>query len=112
MAETFAMDRVDRISDILYGVASGEGLIQYAPLARRVGVRPDHLGQFLDQASTRAEAQGEPLWSALVVSKETRRPSSGFYVLARRLRTEYSDLDEGAIWDRERQRCYAAARAT
>ncbi|MFD5094266.1 hypothetical protein ACFWMR_26930 [Amycolatopsis thailandensis] len=112
MPETFTMDRVDRISDILYGVASGEGLIQYAPLGRRIGVRPDHLGQFLDQASTRAEGQGDPLWSALVVSKESGRPSSGFYVLARRLRAEYSDLDEVTIWDRERRRCYAAARAT
>lgn len=110
MAETFAMDRVDRISDVLYGVASGEGLIEYTPLGKRVGVRPDHLGKFLDQVSIRAEDRAEPLWSALVVSKTTGQPSSGFYVLARRLRAEYRGLDDESIWTRERQRCYAAAR--
>ncbi len=110
MPETFAMDRVDRISDILYGVASGEGLIEYTPLGKRVGVRPDHLGKFLDQASIRAADRIEPLWSALVVSKATGRPSSGFYLLARRLRAEYRDLDAESIWEQERQRCYAAVR--
>ena len=110
MPQTFEMDRVDRIADILYGVASGEGLIQYTPLGRRIGVRPDHLGQFLDQASTRAAERGEPLWSALVVSKESGQPSSGFYVLARRLRIEYADLGNETLWQQERQRCYDAAR--
>ncbi|WP_410659013.1 hypothetical protein [Amycolatopsis sp. lyj-112] len=105
------MDRVDRISDILYGVASGEGLIQYAPLGRRVGVRPDHLGQFLDRTSTRAADRNEPLWSALVVSKESGQPSSGFYLLAKRLRTEYRDLDTQSLWKQELQRCYDAARS-
>ncbi len=74
----------------------------------RVGVRPDHLGKFLDQV--RAADRTEPLWSALVVSKVTGRPSSGFYLLARRLRAEYRDLDAESIWEQERQRCYAAAR--
>ncbi|WP_143047267.1 hypothetical protein [Amycolatopsis xylanica] len=110
MPETFEMDRVDRIADILYGVASGEGLIQYAPLGRRVGVRPDHLGHFLDQVSTRAVRQGEPMWSALVVSKESGAPSVGFYGLGRRLRNEYHALDDASMWIRERQRCYEAAR--
>ena len=111
MPETFEMDRVDRIADILYGVASGEGLIQYAPLGKRIGVRPDHLGQFLDRVSSRAAERGEPLWSALVVSKERGQPSDGFYGLARRLRSEYQDFDDESLWKQERQRCYDAARS-
>ncbi|MGW4394130.1 hypothetical protein ACWEHA_02505 [Amycolatopsis nivea] len=110
MPETFEMDRVDRIADILYGVASGEGLIQYVPLGRRVGVQPNHLGYFLEQVSLRAADQNAPMWSALVVSKDRGRPSEGFYALARRLRSEYHDLDESTLWHQERQRCYEAAR--
>lgn len=106
------MDRVDRIADILYGVAVAErGLIEYVPLGRRVGVQPNHLGQFLERVSARAADRDEPLWSALVVSKETGRPSSGFYVLARRLRKEYESLSDHDVWEKERQRCYAAVRS-
>ncbi|MEU4251160.1 hypothetical protein AB0F15_27500 [Amycolatopsis sp. NPDC026612] len=103
------MDRVDRIADILYGVASGEGLIGYAPLGRRVGVQPNHLGGFLEQVSERAADRDEPLWSALVVSKGSGLPSSGFYVLARRLRDEYARFEDHEMWARERRRCYDAA---
>ncbi|WIY02106.1 hypothetical protein QRX60_50330 [Amycolatopsis mongoliensis] len=108
MPETFEMDRVDRIADILYGVASGGGVIEYVPLGRRVGVQPNHLGHFLEQVSARAADRDEPLWSALVVSKDSRLPSSGFYVLARRLRAEYVNLDDQELWKREKERCYAA----
>ena len=48
MVETFEVGRVDRVADILYGVATGGGTIGYAPLARRVGTRPDFLSQPLD----------------------------------------------------------------
>ncbi|WP_206793095.1 hypothetical protein [Amycolatopsis sp. MtRt-6] len=107
------MDRVDRIADILYGVASAQdGLIEYAPLGKRVGVQPNHLGYFLERVSTRATRRAEPLWSALVVSKDSRRPSEGFYLLARRLRTEYADVDDRTLWLEERQRCYDTARST
>jgi len=104
------MDRVDRIADILYGVASTQGgLIEYVPLGRRVGVQPHHLGSFLEKVSTRAVHRDDPLWSALVVSKDTGLPSSGFYGLARRLRDEYASLDDKQVWEEERRRCYEAA---
>jgi hypothetical protein len=108
--ETFEVDRVDRIADILFGVATSSGLIEYAPLARRVGTRPDFLSQPLDQVSRRAAERGEPMWSALVVSKESQQPNSGFYGMARRLRPEYESLDDVTLWHQERQRCYDAAR--
>ncbi|GAB3159114.1 hypothetical protein GCM10027258_71660 [Amycolatopsis stemonae] len=112
MPETFEMDRVDRIADILYGVATGGGVIEYVPLGRRVGVQPNHLGRFLEQVSARAADRDEPLWSALVVSKDSGLPSSGFYVLARRLRDEYAGLGDQDLWKQERQRCYDAARSS
>lgn len=101
---------MDRIADILYGVAVGQGLIEYGPLAKRIGLQPNHLGGLLEQVSKRAGEKDEPIWSALVVGKETRRPHEGFYVLARRMRPEYADLDDEVLWEKERERCYAAAR--
>jgi hypothetical protein len=109
MPETFEVDRVDRIADILFGVATAKGLIGYGPLAKRVDTRPDFLSQPLDKVSRRAFDKGEPLWSALVVSRSTDRPSAGFYGLARRMRTEYASLSDDELWDQERERCYEAA---
>jgi hypothetical protein len=109
MVEVFQVDRVDRIADILYGVATGGGLIGYAQIAKRVATRPDFLSAPLDQVSSRAADRGEPLWSALVVAKESGRPSSGFYRMARRVRPEYQALDDQTLWERECNRCYAAA---
>jgi hypothetical protein len=110
MAETFEVGRVDRIADILFGVATGGGLIRYGPLARRIGTRPDFLSQPLDQVSRRAADRGEPMWSALVVSKDTGHPNAGFYAMARRLRPEYEAVDDESLWQEERKRCYDAAR--
>lgn len=110
MPEIFQMDRVDRVADILYGVAVGQGLIEYGPLARRIGMQPHHLGHPLDQVSRRAAEKEEPLWSALVVGKETRRPHIGFYGLARGLRPECAHLNDEDLWEKERDRCYMAAR--
>ena len=104
------MDRVDRIADILYGVAVAEGLIEYGPLGRRVGVPPHFLSGHLARVSQRAAERGEPIWSALVVGQGTRRPHDGFYDLARRMRPEYAELDDQVLWKKECERCYTAAR--
>jgi hypothetical protein len=109
MPETFEVDRVDRIADILFGVATAKGLIGYGPLAKRVDTRPDFLSQPLDKVSRRAFDKGEPLWSALVVSRSTDRPSSGFYGLARKMRPECASLSDDELWKQERERCYEAA---
>ena len=111
MPEMFQMDRVDRIADILYGVAAGGGTITYRRLAFRIGTRPDFLSHPLEQASRRAADRGEPMWSALVVSSDTGRPNSGFYAMARRLRPEYRAQSDSEMWDNERTRCYAAVAA-
>ncbi len=110
MPEKFEVDRVDRIADILFGVASGEGTIGYGPLARRVGTQPNFLSHPLDQVSRRAAERGEPMWSALVVARDSGHPNPGFYGMARRLRPEYASLDDETVWQQELQRCYDSAR--
>ncbi len=104
----FEVDRVDRIADILFGVATAKGLIGYDPLAKRVDTRPDFLSQPLDKVCRRAFDRGEPLWSALVVSSSSGRPSSGSYGLARKMRPEYDALSDDELWAQERERCYVA----
>jgi hypothetical protein len=109
MAEMFQMDRVDRIIDILYGVATGQATITFRKLAFRVGTRPDVIGHPLEHVSRRSVERGEPMWSALVVSPETGTPGPAFFGLARRLRAEYRELPDAEIFRLESGRCYAAA---
>ena len=109
MVETLEFDRVDRIADILFGVAHARGLINYGPLARRVQTRPDFIGRQLYTVSERAFERGEPMWTVLVVAAGERMPKSGFYEMARRLRPEYAPLGEDEIFERERALCYQAA---
>lgn len=109
MPETFLVDRVDRITDILYGVATGRATITYRKLAFRIGARPDFLGHPLEHVSRRATERGEPMWSALVVSADTGVPGPGFYAMARRLKAEYRTLTDAQVWELERDRCYEVA---
>src|ERR1700754_1110087 len=109
MPEIFQVDRVVRITDILYGVATGRATITYRKLAFRVGTRPDFLGHPLEHVSRRAVERGEPMWSVLVVSAEAGVAGAGCYRLARRLRAEYAELDNAEIVRLESDRCYAAA---
>jgi hypothetical protein len=112
LRQQFQLDRADRLTDILFGVAVARGVIEYEPAARRVDTRADFMSEQLDTLSQRAHAKGEPLWSALVVStRNGGRPKSGFFGLARRLRPEYADLADEEVWTMERDRCYAFASA-
>ncbi|MEH1057141.1 hypothetical protein V6U89_18305 [Micromonospora sp. CPCC 206171] len=45
-----------------------------------------------------------------MVGKETQGPHEGFYGLARRMRSDCAGLDDEVLWEKERERCYAAAR--
>src|SRR6266851_3595846 len=109
--EIFRFDRVDRMMDVLHGVAATNGVIHYGSMAKCVGTRANFLAHPLGQVSRRAVGRGEPMWSALVVSRMTGRPSEGFYRLARDLRPEYANLSDDQLWQQERRRCYEAASA-
>ena len=86
------------------------GLINYGPLARRVDTRPDFVGKQLYKVSERAFERGEPMWTALVVAAGEQRPKSGFFEMARRLRPEYTGLEDEEIFGRERTLCYDASK--
>src|SRR5258706_14999357 len=109
MLETFTVDRVDRLTDILYGVAAARGLIGYDPLGHRVGLATNHMSWNLGQVSRRSVAQDGPMWTALCVSVRTKRPQDQFHNLARELRPEYVGLDDEELWRQERDRCHDAA---
>jgi hypothetical protein len=109
MREIFEYDRVDRLTDILFGVGAARGLIGYVPLGHRVGMRPDHLSRQLRRVCDQSVEAGGPMWSALCVSARTGKPLKNFYPLARELRPEYAELTDGQLWARERQRCYDTA---
>jgi hypothetical protein len=109
MPETFTVDRVDRLTDILYGVAAASGLIGYGPLGHRVGLATNHMGWHLGQVSRKSVEAGGPLWTALCVSRDASRPQAQFYGLARELRPEYANLGDEQFWGEECERCYAAA---
>jgi hypothetical protein len=105
MPETFVVDRVDRLTDILYGAAAGHGIIGYDPLAKRVGLARHHMGWHLGQVSRESVAAGGPMWTALCVSQSTSRPQPQFFELARELRPdEYASLTDEQIWDVESER--------
>jgi hypothetical protein len=109
MRQIFEYDRVDRLTDILFGVGAARGLIGYGPLGQRVGMRPNHLGGLLRRVCEQSAEAGGPLWSALCVSSKTGQPLQNFYPLARALRPEYAGLSDRELWQRECQRCYNAA---
>lgn len=109
MRQTYTFDRVDRMSDILYGVAVAHGLIEYEQLGHRVSMRSDHMTYLLAEVCHRSVAEGGPMWTALCVSIRTERPQDQFHQLARELRPEYAGMDDEELWQVERHRCYEAA---
>jgi hypothetical protein len=110
MRETYTFDRVDRMSDILYGVAAAHGLIEYDQLAHRVGMQANHMTHLLAEVCHKSVIDGGPMWTVLCVSRHTERPQDQFYLLARDLRPEYAGLGDEDLWTAERNRCYEAAR--
>jgi hypothetical protein len=109
MRQIFEYDRVDRLTDILFGVAAARGLIGYGPLAHRVGMRPNHLSGLLRRVCEQSAEAGGPMWSALCVSARTGQPLNNFYPQARALRPDNAGLTDRALWQRACQDCYDAA---
>jgi hypothetical protein len=109
MRETFTFDRTNRMSDIHYGVAVAQGLIECERLAHRVGMQANHMTRLPAEVSSTSVAEGGPMWTALCVSAHTDRPHTEFHQLARMLRPQYAELTDEELWQAERQRCYDAA---
>ena len=110
--ESYDFEKVDRIADVLYGVAAAGGTIHYAQLAARLGLKANWLGGgsggMLGVVSRRAVDSDEPMWTALVVSSQTERPKEYFFETARSLRPEYAEQSDDEVWQAELRRCYGA----
>ena len=98
------------MSDILYGVAAAQGLIEYDQLAHRISIQTNHMTRLLAEVCTKSVAEGGPMWTVLCVSARTQRPQAQFYQLARELRPQYAEMDDEEFWRAERDRCYEATR--
>ena len=94
------------MSDILYGVAAAQRLIEYDQLAHRVDMQTNHMTWLLAEVCSKAVAEGGPIWTVLCVSARRQRPQAQFYRLARDLRPGYAAMDDEELWRIERDRCY------
>ncbi len=93
----------------------GVGLIFYGDLVRGIpeisGPDSHALHAMLGEMSTQCHAEKMPLLSALVITKDTKRPGKGFYQLAEGLGVGAGVRnrdDQDLFWAREVRRCYDA----
>ena len=101
----------DALLKALHQVARDRSLTFYSDVARLLGIDTSnehfavHVGRILDEMNRQEFANGRPLLSALVVSKETMQPGYGYYKCARDLR-RYTSKDDDAMWIAELNAVY------
>lgn len=101
---------------LLIRTARARQTIGYAPFFDILGFGPGNhaaaeAGHLLGEISEDAVRVGLPMLTALVVSSTTKRPGSGFYVLAGwlgKIREGATDMQKEAFWRAEKQKVYAA----
>jgi|SRR5581483_386411 len=112
---TFGHDRElwnrakDEARQLLARTAKRAGLIEYGELAKEIRTitfdpHGNDFRHFLGQLSSEADFAGEAMITALVVHKHDQRPGNGFFVLAKRLGRNVSDLEE--CWTHEVARVF------
>lgn len=79
--------------------------VPYNEIMNRLGGR-GYVGQVLDQLNVEENAQHRPLLSAIVVRKDVRRSSHGFFDLVRRLRPGVTTGNDQAVWQAECERIW------
>lgn len=93
-------------------VARDQEVAYYSAIARLVGIDTSNeyfgslVGRLLDRVNHHEFANGRPLFSAVVVAKETSRPGYGYYGCARGLK-HYASKDDDALWLEELLNVYA-----
>jgi hypothetical protein len=89
------------VRDRLVVAARNRQLIFYGELAKLIGIDTDNphaaqVGKVLDRSNQDEVANGRPMLSALVVSKDTMLPGRGFFNLGEQLRlTEHGEDEVG-----------------
>ena len=85
----------------LIRVAKARQTITYGDLASRVGLSfPLQLAPHLNQIGEQETANGRPLLTAVVVSKDKRMSGEGFFALARQSRLS-NNSDPRTFWESE-----------
>ncbi len=79
--------------------------VDYGDVYRAMGSGRGYISQVLDELNRREHANGRPLLSAIVVSKQGGAPSRGFYTVADELGL-YSGGDRHEFWIEERARVW------
>jgi alkylated DNA nucleotide flippase Atl1 len=100
------------IRDRLIAAAKRGEVVNYADLAKAAG-RPMkgrnwavHIGRILGRISSEEAAQGRPLLTVIVVSRETGLPGGGFFNLGQELHLVKPGEDEDAFVARQTQRVF------
>ncbi|MDQ2654620.1 MAG: hypothetical protein M3Z20_16430 [Chloroflexota bacterium] len=93
----------ESLMERLRAVARAKELTYYSEVAPLLGIETGNeyfgaqVGHVLDKVNRREFAANRPLLSAVVVSKETMRPGSGYYGCARELR-RYKGKNDDEEW--------------
>lgn len=100
------------VRDRLIQAARGGTFIHYSELAKLLGIDMDNpyfavqMGHILGRISEDEVADGRPLLSAVVVSKDTMLPGKSFLTLGQQLRRTLPDDDEMSFAVREIKRVH------
>lgn len=87
----------------LVEAARARGFVHYSELARMLGIDMDNphfgaqVGRILGEISTDEVANGRPMLSAIVVSKDDMLPGKGFFKLGQELHQVQPGEDEVAF---------------
>lgn len=98
-----------KVRERLVRAARARELVHYGELARMLGIDMDNphfgaqVGRVLGEISTEEVANGRPMLSAIVVSRDTMLPGHGFYDLGKQLRQVPDGEDEMAFAVRQIQ---------
>lgn len=97
--------------EVLSEVARTRDLIAYVDLVKRISAvryhqRSPELHELLGEISKEEHAAGRALLSAVVVTRDTKRPGAGFFQLAKELGRTVAD--EKTFWSDELERVYEA----
>lgn len=101
----------EALMDKLRATARARTVTHYSDVAPLLGIDIGdeyfgvRVGHVLDAVNRQEFDAGRPLLSAVVVSKDTSRPGTGYYGCAKALR-RYSDKSDEEAWYRELQRVH------
>jgi len=105
------MDR-QLVRDRLVQAAREGKFVHYSELAKLLGIDMDNphfavqVGRILGRISEDEAADGRPMLSAIVVSKDTMLPGKGFFTLGQELHRTQADDDEISFAVREIKRTH------